>query len=69
MPRHCGVFSYGFEQNQLSRHSCPPLSVIDISVAELAHTAMQLTVDILTKGITSPQHIEIAPRMQMRDSF
>ena len=69
VPRHCGVFSYGFEQNQLSRHSCPPLSVIDISVAELAHTAMQFTVDILTKGITSPQHIEIAPRMQMRDSF
>ncbi len=69
VPDQCGVFSYGFEQNQLSRHSYPPLSVIDISVAELANTSMQLIIDILNKRITTPQHVEILPRMQMRDSF
>lgn len=69
VPRQCGVFSYGFERTELTKYSDPPLSVIDISTSALASTGMQLIMDILNKGITAPQHVELSSKIQLRDSF
>lgn len=69
VPEECGVFSYGFERTELAKYSNPPLSVIDISTSALAATGMQLIIDILQKGITVPQHIELPSKIQLRDSF
>lgn len=69
VPSECGIFSFGYERPELTNYSEPPLSVIDISTSDLANSGMQLIIDILNKGITAPQHIELSPRIQLRESF
>ena len=62
-------FQRWVERTELAKYSNPPLSVIDISTSALAATGMQLIIDILQKGITVPQHIELPSKIQLRDSF
>lgn len=69
VPGECAIFSYGFERSQLTLYSNPPLSVMDISTAGLAHHGTQLLFEILNKGITAPQMEELSCSIVLRDSF
>lgn len=69
VPEDCAVFSYGFERTELTEYSDPPLSVIDISTFRLANNGTRLMIDILNKGISVPQQLELPTSVVLRDSF
>lgn len=69
VPEDCGIFSYGFERTELTAYTDPPLSVIDISTFGLADNATRLMIDILNRGITVPQQIELPCSIMLRESF
>ena len=69
VPDDCGIFSYGFERTELTEYAEPPLSVIDISTFGLAETATRLIIDILNRGLTAQQQIELPCSIVLRESF
>ena len=69
IPEDCAIFSYGFERTELTKYSNPPLSVIDISTAGLANQGTRLLIEILNKGLTAPQQVELSSSIVLRDSF
>lgn len=69
VPDECAVFCFGYERLDLSKYSLPPLSTIDVSTADLASAGTHLIIDVINKGISVPQHIELPSKIQLRDSF
>jgi LacI family purine nucleotide synthesis repressor len=68
VPQKIKVLSFGMNNPENNKYSCPPLTVVDIPIEEMASRSIKLSMDILSRKVENIKHIDYFSKVISRKS-